>query len=150
MAQWCRRQGVLHLALAHHAGDQAETVLMRLARGSGLVFRAGLQGSFGFANPFQPTLATLQVRRQFVAASIGSILGVLGRIRRCATHADIEQRGLLVMLSSDFRNHRVGKQLAAAAKQAGVQACVFDRAGYLYHGRVKALADGAREGGLQF
>jgi large subunit ribosomal protein L18 len=44
----------------------------------------------------------------------------------------------------------VGKQLAAAAKQAGVQSCVFDRAGYLYHGRVKALADGAREGGLQF
>jgi large subunit ribosomal protein L18 len=44
----------------------------------------------------------------------------------------------------------VGKQLAAAAKAAGVQACVFDRAGYLYHGRVKALADGAREGGLKF
>ena len=44
----------------------------------------------------------------------------------------------------------VGKQLAASAKQAGIDACVFDRAGYLYHGRVKALADGAREGGLQF
>jgi large subunit ribosomal protein L18 len=44
----------------------------------------------------------------------------------------------------------VGKQLAASAKQAGVTTCVFDRAGYLYHGRVKALADGAREGGLQF
>ena len=44
----------------------------------------------------------------------------------------------------------VGKLLAAKAKQAGVQSCVFDRAGYLYHGRVKALADGAREGGLQF
>ena len=44
----------------------------------------------------------------------------------------------------------VGKQLAAAAKAAGVTACVFDRGGYLYHGRVKALADGAREGGLQF
>jgi large subunit ribosomal protein L18 len=44
----------------------------------------------------------------------------------------------------------VGKLLAASAKQAGVDACVFDRAGYLYHGRVKALADGAREGGLTF
>ncbi len=44
----------------------------------------------------------------------------------------------------------VGKALAAAAKQAGIERCVFDRAGYLYHGRVKALADGAREGGLQF
>ena len=44
----------------------------------------------------------------------------------------------------------VGKQLAAAAKKAGIDVCVFDRAGYLYHGRVKALADGAREGGLQF
>jgi large subunit ribosomal protein L18 len=44
----------------------------------------------------------------------------------------------------------VGKLLAANAKQAGIAACVFDRGGYLYHGRVKALADGAREGGLKF
>jgi large subunit ribosomal protein L18 len=44
----------------------------------------------------------------------------------------------------------VGKLLAAAAKNAGVDTCVFDRGGYLYHGRVKALADGAREGGLRF
>jgi large subunit ribosomal protein L18 len=44
----------------------------------------------------------------------------------------------------------VGKALAAAAKSAGVETCVFDRGGYLYHGRVKALADGAREGGLEF
>jgi large subunit ribosomal protein L18 len=44
----------------------------------------------------------------------------------------------------------VGKRLAAAAKSAGVTTCVFDRGGYLFHGRVKALADGAREGGLQF
>jgi large subunit ribosomal protein L18 len=44
----------------------------------------------------------------------------------------------------------VGKLLAAKAKEAGVSAVVFDRGGYLYHGRVKALADGAREGGLEF
>jgi large subunit ribosomal protein L18 len=44
----------------------------------------------------------------------------------------------------------VGKLLAKSAKEAGVDAVVFDRAGYLYHGRVKALAEGAREGGLQF
>jgi large subunit ribosomal protein L18 len=44
----------------------------------------------------------------------------------------------------------VGKAVAEAAKKAGIEACVFDRAGYLYHGRVKALAEGAREGGLQF
>ena len=44
----------------------------------------------------------------------------------------------------------VGKLLAENAKSAGIEAVVFDRGGYLYHGRVKALADGAREGGLQF
>jgi large subunit ribosomal protein L18 len=44
----------------------------------------------------------------------------------------------------------VGKLLAANAKKANVDACVFDRGGYLYHGRVKALAEGAREGGLVF
>jgi large subunit ribosomal protein L18 len=44
----------------------------------------------------------------------------------------------------------VGKLLAATAKKAGIETVVFDRGGYLYHGRVKALADGAREGGLVF
>ena len=44
----------------------------------------------------------------------------------------------------------VGKLLAQNAKQAGVETAVFDRGGYLYHGRVKALADAAREGGLKF
>ena len=44
----------------------------------------------------------------------------------------------------------VGKLIAAAARTAGIEACVFDRGGYLFHGRVKALAEGAREGGLRF
>jgi large subunit ribosomal protein L18 len=45
---------------------------------------------------------------------------------------------------------RAGALLADRAKAAGVEAAVFDRGGYKYHGRVKALADGAREGGLTF
>lgn len=44
----------------------------------------------------------------------------------------------------------VGKKLAEKAKKGGIENVVFDRSGYLYHGRVKALADGAREGGLKF
>jgi large subunit ribosomal protein L18 len=45
---------------------------------------------------------------------------------------------------------RAGELLAERAKAAGVESCVFDRGGYRYHGKVKALADGAREGGLKF
>lgn len=44
----------------------------------------------------------------------------------------------------------VGKLIAERAAAAGIKAVVFDRGGFLYHGRVKALADGAREGGLEF
>jgi large subunit ribosomal protein L18 len=44
----------------------------------------------------------------------------------------------------------IGRTLAERAKAAGVETVVFDRSGYLYHGRVKALAEGAREGGLNF
>ena len=46
------------------------------------------------------------------------------------------------------RAHKVGQLLASRAKEAGITTVVFDRGGYAYHGRVAALADGAREGGL--
>ena len=44
----------------------------------------------------------------------------------------------------------MGQAVAGRAKAAGIETVVFDRGGYVYHGRVKALAEGAREGGLQF
>jgi large subunit ribosomal protein L18 len=45
---------------------------------------------------------------------------------------------------------KAGEILASRAKDAGITTCVFDRGGYRYHGRVRALAEGAREGGLEF
>jgi large subunit ribosomal protein L18 len=48
------------------------------------------------------------------------------------------------------QSKRIGAELAQRAKAAGVERAVFDRGGYQYHGRVQALAEGAREGGLQF
>ncbi len=53
-------------------------------------------------------------------------------------------------LSACEQAKRAGELLAERAKAAGVESCVFDRGGYRYHGRVKALAEGAREGGLVF
>ncbi len=53
-------------------------------------------------------------------------------------------------LKAAERAKRAGGLLAERAKQAKIEACVFDRGGYRYHGRVRALAEGAREGGLGF
>jgi large subunit ribosomal protein L18 len=73
---------------------------------------------------------------------------------------DLEGRTLVsaswLNLKKSFKGNKteqaaeVGKLLAANAKKAGIERVVFDRAGYLYHGRVKALAESAREGGLKF
>ncbi len=68
------------------------------------------------------------------------------------TIASSSWTGLPASFKGDKKDQagEVGKQIAAAGKKAGVERVVFDRGGYLYHGRVKALAEGAREGGLSF
>jgi large subunit ribosomal protein L18 len=58
--------------------------------------------------------------------------------------------GDLRKLSPEERAKRAGQLIAERAKAAGVEGCVFDRGGYRFHGRVADLAEGAREGGLQF
>ena len=67
-----------------------------------------------------------------------------------ASSLDNELRGALKTGADKAAAAAVGKLLAQRAKAAGVAAVVFDRGGYLFHGRVKALADAAREGGLDF
>jgi large subunit ribosomal protein L18 len=56
----------------------------------------------------------------------------------------------LKSLTATAQAQKAGELLAERAKAAGIETCVFDRGGYQYHGRVKALAEGAREGGLKF
>jgi large subunit ribosomal protein L18 len=69
-----------------------------------------------------------------------------GRTIAAANWTEPELRALKPMEQAQ----RIGALLAERAKTAGVESAVFDRGGYKYHGRVKALADGAREGGLTF
>ena len=69
---------------------------------------------------------------------------------------DVSQRTLMTVTDAGLEGKKteksagVGKRIAEKAKEAGVTKVVFDRGGYKYHGRVKAVADGAREGGLEF
>ncbi|MCL4114313.1 UNVERIFIED_CONTAM: hypothetical protein GTU68_002942 [Idotea baltica] len=79
-------------------------------------------------------------------------------IRRKAVIDDVSGRTLASVNSTTVDGSgtktdaakKVGMEIAAKAKDININSVVFDRSGYLYHGRVKALADGAREGGLQF
>ena len=73
-----------------------------------------------------------------------------GHTMATASSADAELKGKLKTGADKAAAAEVGKLLASRAIKAGVSQVVFDRGGYLFHGRVKALADAAREGGLAF
>ena len=73
-----------------------------------------------------------------------------GRTLASASSLDADLRGKLKTGADIAAAKEVGLLVAARAKAAGVSEIVFDRGGYLFHGRVKALAEGAREGGLSF
>lgn len=70
---------------------------------------------------------------------------ISGRTLAAASSKELGSEVVNVAISSE-----VGKKLAEKATAAGIQKVVFDRGGYPYHGKVKALAEGAREGGLKF
>jgi large subunit ribosomal protein L18 len=74
----------------------------------------------------------------------------LGHTLVAASTLDPELRGKLDGLTKSQEAARVGKLVAERALATGLKLVVFDRGGYPYHGRVKALADGAREAGLEF
>ncbi len=92
--------------------------------------------------PDRPRLAVFRSNRHIYAQVIDDVAG-----RTLAAASDVAGSNADDPISSA---RAVGAALAAAAKKAGVTTVAFDRGGFLYHGRVKALADGAREGGLEF
>ena len=73
-----------------------------------------------------------------------------GHTLASASSIDKELRSKMDGLNKTEQAHLIGKVVAERAKEKGVETVVFDRGGYRYIGRIKALADGAREGGLQF
>ncbi len=98
-----------------------------------------------FGLPQRPRLTVFRSAKHIYAQVIDDLSG------RTIAAASTNEKGA----KADYGGNRaaaeqVGKTLAGRAKEAGVETVAFDRNGYLYHGRVKALADGAREGGLKF
>lgn len=92
----------------------------------------------------RPRLSVFRSNKQIYAQLINDIDGVTIAAASSAPK-DFAVKGKKVEVAKE-----VGKQIADKAAQAGVKFVVFDRGGFLYHGRVKALAEGAREAGLQF
>jgi len=94
--------------------------------------------------PARPRLAVYRSNKEIYAQIIDDRAG---HTLAAASSKDLENQPGAT--KSDLAK-LVGKRLAELATAKNIQSVVFDRGGYLYHGRVKALADGAREGGLQF
>ena len=93
----------------------------------------------------KPRLSVFRSNKQIYAQLIDDEAGVT--LASCSSREkDLNLQAVSKMESSK----EVGKKLAEIAKSKGIEAVVFDRGGYKYHGRVKALAEGAREGGLNF
>lgn len=95
----------------------------------------------------RPRLSVYRSGKQIYAQVIDDLKGVT---LAAASTLDKELKEKLKTGADTAAAAEVGKLLAARAKKAGVSKIVFDRGRYIYHGRVKALAEGAREGGLEF
>ena len=95
--------------------------------------------------PARPRLVVNRSSRHMVAQLIDDVAG-----HTLAAASTLEADVRALEGDKKAKAAKVGELLAARAREAGVTAVVFDRGGYLYHGRVAALADAAREGGLEF
>ncbi|MBQ0820395.1 50S ribosomal protein L18 [Microvirga terrae] len=95
----------------------------------------------------RPRLSVFRSSKQIYAQVIDD---VSGHTVASASTLEADVKGKLKTGATVDAAKEVGKLVAERAVQAGVKQVIFDRSGYLYHGRVKALADAAREGGLDF
>lgn len=95
----------------------------------------------------KPRLSVFRSSKQIYAQVIDDAKGVT---LAAASTLDKDLKSKLKTGADIAAATAVGKLVAERAKKAGVKAIVFDRGAYMYHGRVKALADAAREGGLEF
>ncbi|MGO8739905.1 50S ribosomal protein L18 [Rhodoblastus sp.] len=95
----------------------------------------------------KPRLSVFRSSKQIYAQIIDDANGVTVA---AASSLEKDNRGALKTGANIEAAKTIGKLIAERAVAAGVKEVLFDRGAYMYHGRVKALADGAREGGLQF
>ena len=97
--------------------------------------------------PGKPRLSVFRSGKHIYAQVIDD---VEGKTLAAASTVEKDVRGALKTGADKDAAAHVGKLVAERARSAGVEAVIFDRGGYLYHGRVKALGDAAREAGLKF